>query len=164
MNVESALDRYWAAARGNRWLGRFAWFNRVALFLAFLPSGTTKLLGHRFTQLGLDSPVGFFFEAMYRTGGYWRFIGLAQLVAGLLLLIPRTQALGALLYFPIALNVFLITISIGFQGTPFITGGMLLASTYLVCWHYDAWRAVIFPSRLVADAAKRPPRLPRPTR
>jgi len=150
MNAEATLDRWWVAARSNPWLSRFAWLNRILLFVAFLPSGLTKLLGHRFTQLGLDSPVGFFFEAMYRTGIYWRFIGFAQLAAALLLLIPRTQALGALLYFPIAVNVFLITVGIGFQGTPFITGGMVLASAYLVCWHYDAWRLIVFPEASAA--------------
>lgn len=124
--------------------------NRVLLALAFLPSGLTKIQAHRFTILGVDNPVGFFFEAMYRTGIYWQFIGAAQLAAAALLLIPRTHALGALLYFPIALNIFLITVGIGFRGTPFITGPMVLASMFLLCWHYDAWKGVLFPQRFVA--------------
>jgi uncharacterized membrane protein YphA (DoxX/SURF4 family) len=144
MSFETTLDQWHASARAQRWLSAFAWFNRVALALAFLPSGLTKVLGNRFTVLGLDNPVGFFFEAMYRTGIYWRFIGVMQLTAALLLLIPRTQALGAMLYFPIAVNIFLITVGIGFQGTPVITGMMVVASLYLVCWHYDAWKRVVF--------------------
>ncbi len=31
-------------------------------------------MGNRFTILGLDDPIGFFFEALYRTGFYWRFL------------------------------------------------------------------------------------------
>ena len=116
----------------------------MLLALAFLPSGYTKLVGHRFTILPIDNPVGFFFEALYRTGYYWRFLGLVQIAAALLLLIPRTHAIGALVYFSIIVNVFLITISLGFYGTPFITGLMLLGSLYLVCWHYDAWRSLLF--------------------
>jgi len=139
------FDRWHTAARGQRWLSWFACMNRILLALAFLPSSSTKILGHRFTILGLDSPAGFFFEAMYRTGIYWRFIGVMQLLAAILIVIPRTRALGALIYFPIILNIFLITIGIGFRGTPFITGAMLLASTFLLCWHYDAWKRVLFP-------------------
>jgi len=144
MSLESTLDSWHSAARAKRWLYAFAWMNRVALALAFLPSGLTKILGRRFTVLGLDNPVGFFFEAMYRTGIYWRFIGAIQLTAALLLLIPRTQALGAVLYFPIIVNIFLITVGIGFQGTPVITAMMLLASLFLVSWHYDAWKRIVF--------------------
>ena len=149
MSLEQTFDRWHAVARGQRWLSRFAWFNRIVLFLAFLPSGWTKLAGHRFTRLDINDPVGFFFEAMYRTGFYWNFLGAAQLAAGLLLLIPRTQALGALLYFAITCNVFLITVSMHFRGTPVITGLMFLASTFLVCWHYDAWKRLLFPAHPV---------------
>jgi uncharacterized membrane protein YphA (DoxX/SURF4 family) len=116
---------------------------RILLALGFLPSGLTKALGNRFTLLGLDSPIGFFFEAMYRTGFYWRFIGLCQLAAALLLLIPRTATIGALVYFPLILNIFIITVSLQFRGTPVITGLMLLANVYLLCWDYDKLKHLV---------------------
>jgi uncharacterized membrane protein YphA (DoxX/SURF4 family) len=137
MHGESALDRAHARVRRERLLNIFTVFTRILLALAFTPSGITKVLGNRFTILGLDNPVGFFFEAMYRTGFYWRFLGLCQLGAALLLLIPRTATIGALVYFPLALNIFVITVSLEFRGTPFITGLMLLANIYLLCWDYD---------------------------
>ena len=145
--MEALFDRWHAAARSRAWLYRFAWLNRIVLALAFTPSGWTKLIGHRFTALPVEHPVGFFFEAMYRTGFYWNFLGAAQLGAALLLLIPRTHALGALLYFPIVANVFLITVSMGFRGTPVVTGLMLMANLFLVCWHYDSWKRILFPPR-----------------
>src|SRR5919112_431934 len=97
-NVEglSALDRLHARVRRSRLLRAFTVFTRVVLALAFVPSGLTKVLGNRFTRLGVDDPVGFFFEALYRTGFYWNFLGLCQLAAALLLLVPRTATLGAL--------------------------------------------------------------------
>ncbi|HEV7905244.1 MAG TPA: hypothetical protein VGO96_15490 [Pyrinomonadaceae bacterium] len=116
---------------------------RVLLALGFLPSGLTKVVGNRFTILGVDNPVGFFFEAMYRTGFYWRFLGLCQLAAAALLLIPRTATIGALVYFPLILNIFVITVSLHFTGTPFITGLMLLASLHLLCWDYDKLKHLI---------------------
>ena len=133
----SALDRLHAAARRHVWLGRLAIVTRVLLALGFTPSGWTKLVGHRFTQLGPDTPVGFFFEALYRTGFYWQFLGAVQLLAAVLLVIPRTTTLGAVLYFPVIVNIFLITVSMHFQGTPVITGLMLLGSVFLLCWDYD---------------------------
>ena len=133
----SALDRAHARARGERFLRIFTAVTRILLALGFIPSGITKVLGNRFTVLGIDNPVGFFFEAMYRTGYYWRFLGLCQLVAALLLLVPRTATAGALVYFPLILNIFVITVALDFRGTPVITGLMLLANIYLLCWDYD---------------------------
>jgi len=136
VSYSSPLDRLHARVRASRLLGWFTVFTRVVLALAFVPSGLTKLLGNRFTRLGVDDPVGFFFEALYRTGSYWNFLGLCQLAAALLLLVPRTATLGALVYFPIVLNIFVLTVSMRFTGTPFITGLMLLANVYLLCWDY----------------------------
>lgn len=145
MHLEARLDSLHISARSRPWLSRFAWANRVVLALAFLPSGMTKLMGERFTSLGIDTAVGFFFEAMFRTGPYWRFLGLMQVAAAIMLLIPRTHALASLMYFAIVTNVFLITVGVGFRGTPYVVGMMLLASLFLVCWHYDAWRSLVFP-------------------
>ncbi len=138
-----ALGGVQTRARGNRWLRIFTVVTRILLALGFTPSGITKVLGNRFTVLGIDNPVGFFFEAMYRTGFYWRFIGLCQLLAALLLLIPRTATIGALVYFPLILNIFVITVSLHFRGTPVITGLMLLASIYLLCWDYDKLKHLV---------------------
>jgi uncharacterized membrane protein YphA (DoxX/SURF4 family) len=136
-NLWSTLDRVHAAARRNVWLGRLAIVTRGLLALGFLPSGWTKLAGERFTRLPVENPVGFFFEALYRTGWYWNFLGAAQLLAALLLVLPWTTTLGAVLYFPIIVNIFLITLSMHFTGTPVITGLMLIGSLFLLCWDYD---------------------------
>ena len=143
MDAQSSLDRAHARVKQYRFLKIFTVFTRVLLALGFLPSGITKVLGNRFTILGVDNPVGFFFEAMYRTGFYWRFLGLCQLFAAVLLIIPKTATIGALVYFPLILNIFVITLSLHFTGTPFITGLMLLANFYLLCWDYDKLKQLI---------------------
>ena len=121
----------------------FTWGTRILLFLAFLPSGLKKLLGERFTILGVDTPVGFFFEALYQTGFYWNFIGFMQLLAGLLILIPRTTFLGALLYLPIIVNILVIVVSMNFTGTPYVAGLMLIGNIYLLLWDYKKLVKVI---------------------
>ncbi|HET6668759.1 MAG TPA: hypothetical protein VFH15_00875 [Pyrinomonadaceae bacterium] len=45
-------------------------------------------------------------------------------------------------YFPLILNIFVITVSMHFTGTPVITGLMLLANIYLLCWDYDRLKRV----------------------
>ena len=137
------LNSLHAVVRRNYWLGWFTVGVRVLLAIGFMPSGMTKVLGNRFTLLGVETPIGFFFEALYQSGFYWRFIGLAQLTAAGLLLVPRTATLGAIVYFPIILNIFMITVSLGFTGTPVITGLMLLASIYLLCWDYDVLKNLL---------------------
>jgi hypothetical protein len=121
----------------------FTAITRVLLALAFLPSGLVKAMGHRFTTLPVTDPVGYFFDGFFSAAGYYQFVGIAQLSAAALLLLPWTATLGAVIYFPIILNIFMITVSVGFRGTVVITGLMLLANTYLLCWDYDRWRELL---------------------
>lgn len=135
--------RSWHAwAHAQPWLWRFTLMNRILLAMAFLPTGAVKATGQRFTMLPVDNPIGFFFEAMYQTGPYWIFLGLVQMTAAVLLLIPATATLGAILFLPIGLSIFLITWGVGFGNTVLVTAGMLLAALYLICWDADRiWAA-----------------------
>ncbi|OJT17809.1 hypothetical protein BO221_43195 [Archangium sp. Cb G35] len=127
------------------WLRGFTAFTRGLLAIGFIRAGLVKALGGPFTDYPVETPIGYFFDAMYRTGGYWRFIGVCQVAAALLLLMPRSgPTVGALLFLPIILNIFVITVSLGFQGTWAVTGLMLLAVLYLVCWDYPRWKGVLF--------------------
>jgi hypothetical protein len=140
--LPAPLDRAHAWARSKPWLRRFTLANRLLLAMAFLPTGLVKLTGQRFTLLPVEDPIGFFFEAMYRTGAYWHFIGLVQVLAAVLLLIPATAAWGALLFLPVGASVLLITWGIGFEGTIWVTLAMMLSVLYLVAWEGDrVWAA-----------------------
>jgi len=123
---------------------RFTWFTRILLAAAFLPTGLVKLRGERFTTMSVESPIGAFFEAMYQTGLYWRFLGAVQLAAGILLLLPPLAHVGTALFLGVITNIFVITIALGFGGTPWITGPMMLAILYLAVWHYDRFGAFLF--------------------
>lgn len=121
----------------------FTWLTRILLSLAFIPSGFKKVLGLKFTSLGLDSPVGFFFEALYRAGIYWNFLGFVQVLAAILLLIPRTSFFGAILYFPIVINILFIVVGMNFTGTPIVVSFMLLANIYLLIWDYPKTKLLL---------------------
>ncbi|UJF28873.1 DoxX family protein [Kaistella sp. 97-N-M2] len=110
---------------------------RYLVGLAFLPSGMTKLIGHRFTNISTESPIGYFFEALYQSGFYWNFLGLAQITAGVLLLTQRYALLGTLLFAAILTNVWLITLSLSFKGTWIITSLMMIAVILLLIWDHQ---------------------------
>jgi hypothetical protein len=139
------LDRWHQLAVDQPLLRTSTIIVRVLLALAFLPSGWVKVAGHRFTTLPMTDPVGFFFEGFFSAHGYYRLVGAAQLLAAILLLFPWTATLGAVLYFPIILNIFVITVSIGsgFGGTRIVTGLMLLGNVYLLLWDYDRWKGLL---------------------
>lgn len=137
------VDSLFEWARSRPLLYRFALFTRILLAAGFIPTGMVKLLGHRFTLLPADNPVGAFFEAMYQTGLYWRFLGASQVVAGLMLLVPPLAHLGAAMFVPIIANIFVVTVALDFTGTPFVTAPMLLAAMYLFMWDYHRFRSML---------------------
>ena len=144
--MPAPLDRLHARARRSPLLLRFTAFTRVLLAIGFIPPGLKKVFGHSFTSLPVTDPVGAFFHGFFQAGAYYQFVGWAQVAAALLLLIPATATLGAVLYTPIILNIAIITVAIGFQGTQVLTVLMALACVYLLCWDYDRLKGLL-PAR-----------------
>jgi uncharacterized membrane protein YphA (DoxX/SURF4 family) len=142
MKLLANLDHLYDEWKRNQWLRYFAVACRVALALGFIPSGIVKVMGERFTGLPSNHPLGHYFDALYLTGFYYRFIGVGQLTVALLLLIPRTALLGAILYFPIIFNICVLAYATRFEGTR-ITTLMLLANLYLLCWDYARLKYIL---------------------
>ena len=142
MSLLTELERVYGELKRNKWLRYFAIFCRIALALGFIPSGIVKVRGERFTALPSNHPLGHYFDALHLTGYYYTFLGVGQLVTALLLLIPRTALLGAMLYFPMILNICVLTYAVRFEGTRIATL-MLLANLFLLVWDYDRLRHVL---------------------
>jgi hypothetical protein len=147
MNIEKTLDQIHLKVTKNRFLQLFTAFTRVLLAIGFIPPSIPKIMYQPFTILPDTDPVGHYFNALYQTGYYYQFIGWGQIIAAIFLLIPRTSHIGALMFFPIILNIMVLTNSVGFKGTWAITILMFIASLYLVCWDYDRLKAVVFFNR-----------------
>lgn len=141
--VEAWADSLHSRVVREPMLERFAEVLRVILSMGFFAPGLTKLLGHRFATPAVGEPIYSFFEALYQTGLYWRFLGLGQVLAAVLIIIPSTSYMGAMLFLPIILNIWIVTISIFSSLTPLIASLMLLANIYLVCWHYPRWKSLL---------------------
>jgi hypothetical protein len=137
---------YLLAWKQKIWLQLAVIYTRYLIGGAFVFASLVKIKGQRFTMVpGADSPFHspqHFFETMYQSGLYWQFLGLMQLLAGLLLLTQRYALLGALLFLPIIANIYVITISYEFGYTSVITGAMLLATLGLLVWDWDRVRIV----------------------
>jgi uncharacterized membrane protein YphA (DoxX/SURF4 family) len=142
MDTLSNFNQWYLEAKGNKWFRYFTIFCRVALALGFIPSGIVKVMGERFTALPANHPLGHYFDALHLTGFYYTFIGVGQLVTAVLLLIPRTALLGAILYFPIILNICVLTYAVRFEGTRIATF-MMLANLYLLVWDYDRLKHIL---------------------
>jgi uncharacterized membrane protein YphA (DoxX/SURF4 family) len=144
------LHHRYEEAKGNRWFNYFAVFCRITLALGFIPSGLVKVMGERFTALSTNHPLGRYLEALYHTEYYYTFIGIMQLVIAVLLLIPRTALLGALMYFPIIVNICILAYAVRFEGTR-ITTLMVLANLYLLCWDYNRLKHILPFKQVKAD-------------
>lgn len=136
----------------------FVIYTRYLIGGAFVFASLIKLKGHRFTlESGENNPIDsawHFFETMYQSGIYWQFIGLAQLIAGFLLMTQRHAKLGAIINFPIIANIFVITISYDFRGTPVITGLMLLANLMLLIWDWDTLKVIFNYAPSIEDKSR----------
>ncbi|RZK71668.1 MAG: DoxX family protein, partial [Pedobacter sp.] len=137
MSLTEKLDRFHAKVRSNIWMRYFTVFTRLALVAGFLPAGYVKIIGERFTDLHNNQPMGHYLEALHHTGYYYTFVGYAQILAAILLLIPRTVVLGTLLYLPIILNICILSFAVRFEGSLLTAPLMVIACIYLLCWHYD---------------------------
>jgi len=80
---------------------------------------------------------------MSTSGLYWQFMGFSQVVGGALLMTQRFAKLGAVVFFALILNIFVITVAFSFKGTPIVTGLMLLATTFLMLWDLNSFQFVV---------------------
>src|SRR6478672_9247075 len=104
MSIATRISQEYYEAKANKWFHYFAVFCRIALAIAFMIAGFVKAGGERFAiGLPVNNPMGHYLEALHQTGYYYTFIGIGQIVIAVLLLIPATALLGALLYFPVIL-------------------------------------------------------------
>ncbi|WP_417360531.1 DoxX family protein [Galbibacter sp.] len=151
MNNLTKFDKYYLEIKRNRWYWYFSIFCRLTLALGFVLAGMVKIMDERFAS-GLSEihPMGTYLTALYHTGYYYTFIGIAQVLAAILLLIPRTVTLGALLYLPIIVNICILSFAVRFEGSAISAPLMLFANLYILVWNYDKLKYIL-PFKMVPD-------------
>lgn len=151
MNNLTKFDHFYLKIKQNRWYWYFSIFCRLILAFAFIAAGIVKVIDERFAS-GLSEihPMGAYLTALHNTGYYYSFIGIAQILAAILLLIPRTVTLGALLYFPIILNICILSLAVRFEGSFVTSPLMVLANLYILVWNYDRLKYIL-PFKKIPD-------------
>ena len=143
-SLSTKLENYYFSIKQNRWHWLFQLSCRILLAYAFIVAGMVKILGERFASgLSVIHPMGSYLEALHHTGYYYTFIGVAQVLAAILLLFPRTVLMGALLYLPIIVNIWILSFAVRFVGSYITSPLMVLANLYILAWHYDKLRYIL---------------------
>jgi uncharacterized membrane protein YphA (DoxX/SURF4 family) len=115
----------------------------IAAFGMGKVSGTSNLMSSMDHPIQDLQPIQQFFRVMTDSGLYWKFIGWTQIIAGALLMTQHFARLGALIFFGLILNIFVITIAYDFKGTPVVTGLLLLAATWLLIWDLRSLQVLV---------------------
>lgn len=114
--------------------------SRIFLGLLFFTGGLSKLIPFP----NLMGPVWLESElAKYGLELFARFIAYIQLITGILLLTGRFQLLGALVLFPMLLNILAITISLQWRGTPYVVCFFLIQNIVLLIDDYPRLLSLI---------------------
>jgi uncharacterized membrane protein YphA (DoxX/SURF4 family) len=131
-----------ATSKGYRWLNLGI---RVLLAAVFVLYGVLKLLGLQLAtgdlsdvRFGEASPMIVTWHFFSLSPLYHHSIAIAQIVTGILLLIPRTAAAGALCFFVIILNIVLINFGYDIATDVKILSVILLSLDCLLIRSY--WR------------------------
>ncbi|MBL4706900.1 MAG: hypothetical protein JKY48_00475 [Flavobacteriales bacterium] len=131
--------------RNNRYLNLFAINLRILLGIGFVHAGLRKIGGEPFAIIGQQGVFFEYLDALYETGFYYEFVGWLQIIAGVLLITQRFALLGAFIYFPIILNITVLTISTIGSLTPVFASLMCLGTLFLLLWDYSKWINVFSP-------------------
>ncbi len=132
----------------------------ISVFLGFTfwGSGMAKLFfEHKF--FGWMGPIWLIDElSKYGMGIYGAFIAYSQVIIGYLLVTTRYKLLGSIMMLPLLANILMVTISLNWQGTPFVNSFFLLLNAILLWQYRDFFRPLIDEGKSNADLNLRTPR------
>ena len=86
--------------------------------LFFINAGLNKFFNYMPMPKELPEKMAKAFSAFMEIGWLMPLVGLAEIVGGLFIIIPRTRALGALIIFPVMVGIFLTNIVQDKSGLP----------------------------------------------
>lgn len=109
---------------------------RILLGFIFFNAGMGKLTeGHYFPLTIFPMSLAKIL-APYGLGLWGEFVAWSQVVIGFLLMSQRFATVGAIMSLPLIVNIFVVTVSIGFGGTPYLNGLLVLLNLFLLAADY----------------------------
>ncbi len=131
----------------------------IAVFLGFTfwGAGMVKLFNeHQF--IGWIGPPWLIEEmAKYNLALYASFIAYSQIFIGFSLLTTRYKLIGSIMMIPMILNILIVTISLDWQGTPYVLGFLLFLDLILLSQYRDFFRPLIEESFQTSEVKTRKP-------
>lgn len=115
---------------------------RFWLGIILLSAGVTKMFHGHFIQL-IGPPWMEGELEKYNLGLYSVFIAYSQIMIGFMLLVKRFATLGAVMAIPMFANILMITISLHWEGTPYVVAFFLLCNIYLLIYDYHKIKFLI---------------------
>ncbi len=79
----------------------------------------------------------------YGLGLYGQFIALSQIIIGYCLVTTRYKLIGGIMMMPLIGNILMVTISLEWQGTPFVLAFLMLLNLILLWQYRDFFRPLI---------------------
>ncbi len=153
----SRLDAIRRRARAHPAAARAVALLRLLIGFAFLPAGVRKVLGQPFTDAANHGPFHDFLHAFHATGGFYRAVGVVQLVAALLLMTQHRAALGAALALPVMSAILAFCWSTAVYPTAIVVTLMVAGLCGLLVWELPAWRPLVAPAAGAVPAPPDPP-------
>ena len=149
--------------KGTRWIALGV---RVILAAVFILYGVMKLLGLQLStgdlsnmRFGEASPMLVTWHFFSLSPLYHHAIGVAQIITGLLLIVPRTAPVGALCFFVIILNIVLINFGYNIATDVKILSSVLLAlDCFLLAHYWRRYRLLLLSESSFEELIRREPR------
>lgn len=154
MNLFAALRDRVATMQRRRGWHLLAANVRLLVGFAFLPAALKKVLGQPFTDPTNAGAFHDFLHAFLATGWFYEFVGVAQLVAAVLLLTQTWALLGALIALPVLTAIVAFCWSTQVYPTAIVASAMWLATASLLLW--DAPRLMHLAAASPAGAGDAP--------
>ena len=109
---------------------------RILLGFIFFTAGMGKLTqGHYFPLTMFPMSLAKILEP-HGLAMWGEFVAWSQVIIGFLLMSQRFATLGAIMSLPLILNIFVITVSLNFMGTPYLNGFLIGLNLFLLAADY----------------------------
>jgi len=109
---------------------------RIFLGFIFFTAGMGKLThGHYFPLTMFPMSLSKIL-APHGLSLWGEFVAWSQVLIGFLLMSQRFATIGAIMSLPLILNIFVITVSLGFMGTPYLNGFLIFLNLFLLAADY----------------------------
>ena len=109
---------------------------RIFLGFIFFTAGMGKLThGHYFPLTMFPMSLAKIL-APHGLSLWGEFVAWSQVLIGFLLMSQRFATVGAIMSLPLILNIFVITVSLGFMGTPYLNGFLIFLNLFLLAADY----------------------------